>query len=263
MNLLTRAEMKFGRFAIPSLLRFILGITIAVFILQKLYPHTIAFWELDPERIKQGEVWRLISYIFIPRFGSIFGENVGMLFYVMFQVWVGDALEQVWGAFRLNVYFFLGMIGTTIAAFIYGAHLSNILLMNSLFFAFARYFGDLVINIFFILPVKVKWLAWFDAALLILGFLLGGTETRISILLSLSNFFIFFGKDIFRDARLHHMAHHRRLKFHADMRAGADETMHRCSVCGCTEISHPDQHFRVNGEGEEYCLEHLPARPAK
>ena len=61
------------------------------------------------------------------------------------------------------------MIGTTIAAFFFGRNFSNTMLNASLFFAFASFYPDEVIYIFFILPVKVKWLAWISAAFLLFG----------------------------------------------------------------------------------------------
>ena len=258
MRLLDRAESKFGHLAIPGLMRIVVFLSVAVFIGFKLRPESITFWMLDPELVMQGEVWRLVTYIFIPQFGGFLGDYVSLLLYVLFQVWIGDGLERAWGSFRMNVYFLLGMIGTTIAAFFFGATFSNGMLINSLFFAFARFYGDMVIHLFFVLPMKVKWLAWIDAALLVVTMFLGNMEARMTILLGLANYFIFFGKDLVQEARMRREVAVRRARFEAAVRT--EETLHRCKTCGCTEESEPEREFRVSGDGEEYCLEHLPGR---
>ena len=96
-----------------------------------------------------------------------------MLLALWFLWFIGEGLERAWGPFRLTLYFVVGMIGTTIAAFFFGGNFSNGMLYASLFFAFARFYPDEVIYILFILPVKIKWLAWISAAFLMLGFVIG------------------------------------------------------------------------------------------
>lgn len=260
MSLLDRAEAKFGKYAVPGLIRLVVAVSVLIFVLAKMRPETIALWTLDPELVKQGEVWRLVTYIFIPSFGGLFGDYVGLFFYVLFQVWIGEGLERQWGPFRLNVYFLLGMLGTTAAAFIFGSDYSNGMLVNSLFFAFARYYGDLTVYVFFVLPVKIKWLAWLDAFFLAFTMIFGSNEARMAILFGLANYLIFFGKDIIRDARHRREVGARRARFDEAMRPDATEPMHSCKTCGCTESTEPEREFRVAGDGEEYCTVHLPSR---
>ncbi len=96
-----------------------------------------------------------------------------MIFALWFLWWIGEGTERAMGAFRFTLYFVIGMIGTTIAAFFFGSNFSNAMLMSSLFFAFARFYPEEMIYILFILPVRIKWLAWIYAAFLILGFFSG------------------------------------------------------------------------------------------
>src|SRR5437899_12970699 len=90
------------------------------------------------------------------------------------------------------LYFVVGMIGTTIAAFFFGSNFSNGMLIASLFFAFARFYPDEIIYILFILPVKIKWLAWIFAAFLLVGFVLNSNSYRAALIAAFANYFIFF-----------------------------------------------------------------------
>src|SRR5439155_9800583 len=151
----------------------------------------------------------------------------------------------------------VGMIGTTIAAFFFGSNFSNCMLITSLFFAFARFYPDEVIYILFILPVKIKWLAWIYAAFLMLGFFVGPNSYRAALLAAFANYFIFFGPEIIHQARHRHDVSTRRRRFEVQSRSPT-ETLHRCAVFSPTELSHPNLDFRVAQDGEEYCMAHLP-----
>src|SRR5207244_146167 len=121
--------------------------------------------DLDPARIRHGEVWRLVTYIFLPQTLSLW-----IILALWFLWFIGEGLERAWGPFRLTLYFFVGMIGTTVGAFFFGAKFSNGMLIAWLFFAFARFYPDEVIYVLFILPVQIKCLPWVFAASLVLGF---------------------------------------------------------------------------------------------
>jgi membrane associated rhomboid family serine protease len=180
-----------------------------------------------------------------------------MLLALWFLWFIGEGLERAWGPFRLTLYFVVGMIGTTVAAFFFGSDFSNSMLITSLFFAFARFYPDEVIYILFILPVKIKWLAWIYAALLLLWFVLGSSSYRAALAAALANYFIFFGPEIVHQARHRHDVTTRRRRFETQSRSST-ETLHRCAVCGATEVTDPNLDFRVARDGEEYCMTHLP-----
>ena len=178
-----------------------------------------------------------------------------------FLWFIGDGLERAWGAFRLTLYFLVGMIGTTIAAFFFGAQFSNAMLAASLFFAFAWFYPEEVIYVFFILPMKIKWLAFISAAILLFGFITGPSLYRLSLIAAFSNYFIFFGPEIFHQVRHRKEVSARRKRFEAQSRSEA-EPLHRCATCGATEMSDPNLEFRVARDGEEYCVPHLPSTTA-
>jgi hypothetical protein len=131
------------------------------------------------------------------------------------------------------------------------------MVITSLFFAFARFYPDEIIYILFILPVKIKWLAWIYAAFLMFGFFLGPNSYRAALIAAFINYFIFFGPEIIHQARHRRDVSTRRRRFEEQSR-GPTETLHRCAVCGATELSDPNLDFRVARDGEEYCMTHLP-----
>jgi hypothetical protein len=261
MNWLHRLEGKFGHHAIPGLIRIVAAFNALCYILVKLRPEFLKFLILDPTRVMDGEVWRLFTYIFIPNVGGWLPDWFGEVLYILYLFWIGDGLERAWGPFKLNVFYFLGMIGTTIAAFFLGANFSGGMLNASIFFAFARFYPEAIIYLFWVLPVKVKWLAWISGAGIVFGLLGGSWDYRAAVLVALSNYVLFFGRDLFQEAQHRRTVTNRRARFERDTREGAAETLHHCKICGRTEVIAPELQFRVASDGEEYCLEHLPKPP--
>src|SRR5438093_8066472 len=246
MTWLDKLERRFSFLGIPGLIRIVIGFTALVYVLVYLNRGFESFLTLDPVLILRGQVWRLITYIFLPQTFS----PLWVLLALWFLWFIGEGLERAWGPFRLTLYFVVGMIGTTIAAFFFGSNFSNGMLITSLFFAFARFYPDEVIYILFILPVKIKWLAWVFAAFLLLGFVLNSNSYRAALIAALAHYLIFFGPHIRRQATHRHEVSTRRRGFDAHSR-NADDALHRCAVCGATELSDPNLDFRVARDGEE------------
>ncbi len=260
VTLLDKLERRIGFIAIPGLIRIVVAFTALVYVLTYLNPEFLSVLQLDPARIRHGEVWRLVTYLFLPSSPAQPGAMLSPLWVVLalwFLWFVGDGLERAWGAFRVTLYFLVGMIGTTLAAFLFGARFSNSMLASTLFFAFAWFYPDEVIYVFFILPMKIKWLAWFSGALLIMGFVVGSNSYRMALIAAVSNYFIFFGPEIFFRVRHRKEVASRRKRFEVQTRSN-DEPLHRCATCGATELSDPTLDFRVSRDGEEYCTPHLP-----
>jgi membrane associated rhomboid family serine protease len=253
MSWLDRLERRFGFLGVPGLLRTVVGFTALVFVLIALNPGFRFLLDLDPERIRHGEVWRLVTYIFLPRTLS----PLWLVLALWFLWFIGEGLEQAWGAFRLTLYFLVGMIGTTTAAFFFGSNFSNTMLVSSLFFAYARFYPDQVIYILFILPAKIKWIAWVSAAFLLFGFFVGTNSYRAALVAAFANYLIFFGPEIYHAARHRKEVSARRKRFEGEAR-GASEALHHCATCGATELTDPQLEFRVARDGEEYCIPHLP-----
>jgi membrane associated rhomboid family serine protease len=256
MSRLDKLERRIAFLGIPGLPRILVGLTALVWVLVWLNPGFRFALDLDPSRILRGEIWRLITYIFLPQTFSLW-----VVLALWFLWFIGEGLERAWGAFRLTLYFLIGMIGTTIAAFFFGARFSNGMLVTSLFFAFARFYPDEVIYILFVLPAKIKWIAWVTAAFLLAKFVLGPMSYRMALIAAFANYLIFFGPEILHDVRHRGGVATRRRRFESQSR-GETEPLHKCAVCGATELSDPNLDFRVARDGEEYCIAHLPKAEA-
>jgi membrane associated rhomboid family serine protease len=209
---------------------------------------------LIPELVLRGEVWRLITYIFIPPNTS----PIWIIFVLYFYYMVGNALENEWGSFKFNIFYFTGMIGTTIAAFITGYGATALYLNLSLFLAFARIYPDFQLLLFFVIPVKIKYLAMLNWAYIIFTVLAGSMAARLIAIVSILNYFLFFGRDIIARTKSNRQVYNNRRRFQTEL--PKDFTIHKCTICGKTEKDDPYMDFRYCPECEgdyEYCMEHV------
>lgn len=132
----------------------------------------------------------------------------------------------------------------------------------SLFLAFAASFPDMVVYFMMILPIKVKWLGVLDAIYLLIAFIQGDMGTRISIVVAMLNFILFFaGTKNYKKIspkEIRRKQTYRREVDHASTKAG--QPRHRCAVCGRTEFDDPNLEFRYCSKCDgdyEYCQDHL------
>ncbi|AUG58781.1 rhomboid family intramembrane serine protease [Acetivibrio saccincola] len=260
MGFLDRLERKIGKFAIKGLMMYIVALNMAVFLLDlfggELFQESVILkLALIPEKVLAGEVWRLITFIFIP-------PPTTPLFIVFALILIynfGTGLEEEWGSFKFNVYYFVGILETVIGSMITGyPHVVPHYLNLSLLFAFARLYPNYIINIFFVLPVPIKYIAWVDWAFMGISFLLGTGSTRIAVAAAVVNYFLFFGKDILFKSRVRGGSVVRKAKYQQYVKG--KDYMHKCTVCGITEKDDPQMDFRYCStcEGDyEYCMEHL------
>lgn len=270
MNFLNKLERKFGRFAIPNLMYYIVVLYIAGFLIRMINPNFyLRYLCLAPEAvIHEFQVWRVVTFLLWPPVDS--GSTISLLIFNFFMIYLyyslGNTLERVWGTFRFNLYFLIGVLGTIVASFLlYALTGTNYLLTTqylnaSLFMAFAVTFPDMQFYLYGILPIKAKWLGLFDGAIFLLNFIVGSWATRLEILVSMVNFLLFFAisrnyKNISPKTIKQKQVAKVKIKS-----MSAQTVHHRCAVCGRTENDGEDLEFRYCSKcegGLEYCQDHL------
>ncbi|MDD2955024.1 MAG: rhomboid family intramembrane serine protease [Oscillospiraceae bacterium] len=197
-NWLNKMERRLGRFAISGLMLYISATILVVFLADFMLGMGLSgYLTLSRSAIFSGQVWRLVTFLFVPPTYSV----ISLLFTLYFYYLIGSGLEAQWGSFRFNVYYLFGMLGAILAAMITG-YGSATYLNLSLFLAFAAIFPDFQIMLFFLFPIKIKYLAYLDWALfalsLVFALLSRDWATVAAIAFSLANYFLFFGGNIGR-----------------------------------------------------------------
>ena len=282
MNWINKLERKFGRFAVPNLMFYIIILYAVGFVLGMINPQFYTqYLSLDAQALLGGQVWRIVTFILQPP-----NTNVLFLFFFLYLYYmIGRQLEMAWGAFRFNLYFFAGILFHVVAAVLVYLITGQSMLMGtgylnlSLFFAFAALYPNMEFLLFFVIPVKVKWLAWLDAALfaytILKAFLpaYGGgvlgmyyKADALAAFVSILNFLIFFFSSRQMKAYSPKQVKRKREYQKKVMQAKRPErtfengAKHKCAVCGRTELDDPNLEFRYcskcNGN-YEYCQEHL------
>ena len=274
LNWLDKLERKLGRFAIPNLTVYLLVGYVIGFGIVNLMRDMVGYLTLEPALILRGQVWRLLSWVLIPPTDNL----ISLVFLVLLYYSLGTALERTWGSFRYNVYIFSGLLFTVLAVFglyafyyfRYGVEVplsavgligTNYITM-SIFLAFAVIYPDMEVMLYFILPIKMKWMALVYVVLAGYDFINGGIGIRVAIGASLLNFVIFF-LSTRNYKRFGPREQARKAKFKKQSRPHMTYTNgahHRCAVCGRTELDDPCLEFRFcskcNGN-YEYCQDHL------
>ena len=283
MKWMNKLERKFGRYAIPNLMQYIIILYIVGFVLNLIAPGFYGQWlALDGYAILHGQVWRIATFIIQPPNTSIIFAVFTLYLYYM----IGRQLEYAWGAFRFNLYFVTGVLFHVVAALLayilFGVSLpmGTYYLNMSLFFAYAALYPNQQFYVLMIIPVKVKWLAWIDAAFfgytILQAFLpayggMGGwygaiyQANALEAFVSLLNFLVFF----FATRNLSRYSPKeikRKQTYRKEVQAGRKQVeheggaKHKCAVCGRTELDDANLEFRYcskcNGN-YEYCQDHL------
>ena len=163
-----RFAMKHPRFGIPNLMLCIVACNAIVYLLTVFAGYeAVSFLAFDWAAIKSGELWRLVTFIFMP--GYMTKDSVlWLVLFLYFYYMIGSALEREWGTAKFNLYYLSGVVLTILTGVIFGLVNGNAWMTGadyvnlSLFFAFAVLYPETRFLIMFIIPVKVKWLAIAD-----------------------------------------------------------------------------------------------------
>jgi hypothetical protein len=254
VKILERLEKKLGRYALSNVTIYLIAGQTIFYVLFFTGRLDRSVTYLAAEQLRAGEWWRLATFPFDPPLTNpLFALFAWYLFFLM-----GSALEEQWGAFRYNVYLLIGYSMTVAVSFLTPANpISNVFIGGSVFLAFASLYPDFVIQLFFFLPVRIKWLALITWLYYGFRFMTGDWSSRLMIIASIGNYLLFFARDI----RWLVKSGGRRVTRHAQQISRRDEgPFHRCTVCGITDKSHPQMDFRYCPQcaGQcGYCQEHI------
>lgn len=276
---MTKLERKFGKFAIPNLTLILIGGFVLGYLIEIISPEALSIIALDPIKVMQGQVYRLLTWVIIPPYGA----SIFVIITLMFYFYVGRTLENTWGDFRYTVYILAGILFTDLGIMLtylvmfftgqqelinlyseyglYGA--STYYLCMSMFLAYAFMFPDMQVLMYFIIPIKVKWLGYLDIAYLIVEVLRFGLMKyytgMITVIMSVLNFILFYfmmkGK-----SRVTPAHRKRKRQYKREVRQTQILTRHKCAICGQTEEDDPTLEFRYCSRCKgnyEYCQNHL------
>ena len=280
---------KFNRFCfqnrnkgIPGLMLYITLTTGAVYLFTMITQNPIALYYLsfDRELILQGQVWRLFTFPF-----AQYSNNVVMMFIMLLCYYsLGTAIENSWGTFRFNLFYFSGILFMDVFCMIFGGQADVYYLHLSLFLAYATMYPNAQFLLFFVIPVKAWILALFDLVMTLIGlFYIPFTVHNLFPLIALGNYFLFFGKDVLNVIPVSWQVNIQRLfrkgkakvtkkeqpKVVPFPKAGSYEATitkprtpytHRCTICGRTDVDSPDLEFRYCSRCKGYhcyCIEHI------
>ena len=272
---LARFCYKHPRFGIPNLMKFIVIGNVLIYFLDMFSRGyaTLLFMFL-PYRVVQGEVWRIITFLFVPVSGFNSSDMFSILWFAMttlFYYYIGNALERQWGSTRFTVFYFLGAILNLIIGFAFQTSVTMYYVNMSMFFAFATLYPEMRVMLYGILPLKVKWLAWLDAALflydIIRYLMLGAWGYALIPVVAILNYFIFFWDDlmeIFRrkTGRMAYRTRPQTINFKKAQKEVQQRKgyLHKCAVCGITDADDPNMEFRYCSKCNGYycyCMNHI------
>ena len=229
----------------------------------------IYYLALYPKAVLQGQLWRLVTFVFIPA-----SSGVLTLLFLYFYYFIGSVMEREWGRAKFSLYFFTGMLFTVVYSFaVYfltgkspDPYSVAEYIYLSMFFTFATYYPDVQVLLFFILPIKIKWLAWVDAAFFAYSVFTLPFPNSLLPVVAILNYLLFCGDILFSSFALPRIRQQRKtIRFRneaARIRCEQAEKPYRfkCAVCGRTDTDHPELEFRYCSRCAGYhcfCQEHI------
>ncbi len=251
-QIINSLERRFGKLAFPQLLRWIAGFQVMTWALASFSPEFLQWIQFDQTAILSGEVWRIFSWVLVPRTSSVLFVIIAALF----MFFISDALEGEWGSFKVTLYVVSSIITITLAGLLPWAGdlagFMNMVFYSVVFLAFASLFPNQVIHLFGIIPIKAKWLGYANATFLIIGVMGSPVLMGIILLVGMAPYLLTFVPGFIHSWRQGAELAVRRHRFEAGKISDA-EAFHECDTCGATDKTHPQREFRVAADGSEYC----------
>ena len=262
---------------IPNLMMYIAIGTALVYVMSMI-DNTNALYAIlrfDREAILRGQVWRLFSYVLTYSAGGPAMTAISLICYYS----LGRAIENVWGTFKFNLFYLTGVLMMDVYCMIFGGSATAGYLNTSLFLAYATMYPDAQFLLLFIIPVKAWIFALLDLILVVIGLLSNPFPYNLFSVISLANYFLFFGKDVRNVIPMSWQANARRLfrkttggkkaktipfpnagSYQASTASVKAPYRHKCTVCGRTDLSNPELEFRYCSRCSGYhcyCQDHI------
>jgi len=262
---------------IPNLMLYIALGSAVVYLMSEMSGDYILYDLLyfDRDRILQGQIWRLITYPLTYRINNVLLMAVSLLCYYS----IGRAMENIWGTLRFNLFYLTGVLMMDVYCMIFGGTASVTYLNLSLFLSYATLFPDAQFLLLFIIPIKARIFALVDLAIVVLDLVTYPFPMNLFSVISLANYFLFFGKDVLNVIPLSWRTNAGRvlrkkpvqqkkakiIEFDAGSYEASKATVkvpytHRCTICGRTDVSNPELEFRYCSRCKGYycyCEEHI------
>ncbi len=263
-RLISALERRFARYAPAHIIWWLVGLSGIVYFLCLAKPELAELFILDAEGLRHGEVWRLITFLFMPwqSSGGMLGP-VMTIFALLFLYTIGSSLEAQWGSFRFDLFYLTGALGTIAVALFLGTT-TNLFINEALLLAFAIEFPDYQILLMLILPLKMRWVGLIALAGMLFEFVTGSWAERASIAVALGTLLLYCGADFANRLRGRAMQATRgRAMSRYRAEAAPPQRSRVCAKCGKSEKDDPKLEFRIcscaekcGGRATEYCLAH-------
>ena len=197
---------------------------------------------------------------------------------------IGRALEQQRGTLHFNLYYLCGILFMDIGALLLRQNASIYYLNLTLFLALATLLPEIHFVLFFLIPVKAKYLAWVYLGMTLIGLIrgiitmfqhLGGGFVYLGWLfpvIALLNYFLFYGSsfpNLLPESMRYRKVRDRKTtpvtpgpNWAANYRSKTGEKpyRHKCTVCGRTDVQYPNLEFRYCSRCTGYhcyCIDHI------
>ncbi len=278
----------FNKYGITNLMYYIIVGNVLVFLADAIAGAAWGFdlnsWlVLTPVELFKGQIWRLFTFIFVlPELSTDFMNLVLWNFFTLyFYHMIGSNLERYFGTGKFNMVYATGIICTWALCLIGYAinwfmpsfwimtSMSSSMINLGLFLAFATVFPNVELMLFFIIPIKVKWLGIIEFVMLVLqmisALVYGDVLGVMTVVAVLANYFIWFGREWaakgwFFGKNKVRSAQHKSKIVKIKAKDVVRNYRHKCCVCGKTDESDPNMQFRycVKCSGlKEYCMDHI------
>ena len=221
----------------------------------------------------KGQIWRLVTFVLVPDPSM---QGLFFLLALYFYYFIGRTLEAQWGPGKFTIYYAMGMVFTILYSTLVWAfagvdmYISATYINLSMFLCFATLYPDMTVLLFFIIPVKMKWLGIIDAAFFALSIIMsligGGGLLSFLPLVALLNYLVFCGGWLFdlisprRVRQKQNTINFKKAARKYNKEQAKKPYTRKCDVCGRTDADFPELEFRFCSKCAGYhcfCIDHI------